>query len=204
MQEQTPGHPTDDGNCAAPACDCGSMPCAFYMWNHSSTAIVKGQTFRDWFIHSYMFNEVGSSPLVSGFFWDDHWTGNCNFPDSGAANGTICSDTGMTAADVTQITDAYTANMDALRAETLSRGKFSWQMLWTGGAPDATGSTAPGPLVTPAGCAASLRALCGAGSPQHNNRTMMYSFSNRDPSLKNHTLFTADLANFLLTRGDYA
>jgi hypothetical protein len=174
------------------------------MWNHSSTAVVKGQTFRDWFINSYMFNEVGSSPLVSGFFWDDRWTGNCNFPDSSAAKGTICNDTGMTAADVTQITAAYTANMDALRAETLSRGKFSWQMLWTGGAPDAGGSTAPGPLVTPAGCAADLRALCGADSPQHNNRTMMYAFSNRDPSLKNHTLFTADLANFLLTRGDYA
>ena len=77
-------------------------------------------------------------------------------------------------------------------------------MLWTGGAPDAKGSTGPGPLVRPATCAADLRALCSAGSPQHNNRTMMYAFSNRDPSLANRTLFTSDLANFLLSRGDYA
>ena len=121
------------------------MPCGFYMWNHSSTAVVKGQTFQDWFINSYMFNEVGSSKLVSGFFLDDHWSGTCSFPDSGASNGTICSDTGMTLSDVQQITASYKANMAALQAEILSRGKFSWQMLWTGGAADATGSTGPGP-----------------------------------------------------------
>lgn len=65
MEEQTPGYPTGDGNCAEP-CDCGNSPCGFYLWNHSSTAVVNGQTFQDWFVHSYMFNEVGSSPLVSG------------------------------------------------------------------------------------------------------------------------------------------
>jgi hypothetical protein len=69
MQEQSPGYPHGDGDCASPACDCGTMPCGFYLWNHSSTAVVNGQTFLDWFIHSYMFNAVGSSPLVSGFFW---------------------------------------------------------------------------------------------------------------------------------------
>ena len=37
--------------------------------DHSATAVVNGQTFQDWFVDSYMFNEVGSSPLVSGFFW---------------------------------------------------------------------------------------------------------------------------------------
>lgn len=32
---------------------------------------VNGQTFQDWFIHSYMLNKVGSDARVSGFFWDD-------------------------------------------------------------------------------------------------------------------------------------
>ncbi len=27
MQEQTPGYPSGDGTCAAPACDCGTVPC---------------------------------------------------------------------------------------------------------------------------------------------------------------------------------
>ena len=71
MQEQTPGFPHGDGDCAAPGCDCGKHPCGFYLWNHSSTTTVKGQSFQDWFIHDYMLNKVGSSPLVSGFFWDE-------------------------------------------------------------------------------------------------------------------------------------
>jgi hypothetical protein len=35
MLEQTPGYPHGDGDCAAPGCDCGTMPCAFYLWNRS-------------------------------------------------------------------------------------------------------------------------------------------------------------------------
>jgi hypothetical protein len=50
MNEQTPGYPNGDGVCAAPACDCGVNPCGFYLFNHSSTAIVNGQSFRDWFV----------------------------------------------------------------------------------------------------------------------------------------------------------
>jgi hypothetical protein len=33
------------------------------------TAVINGQTFQQWFVDTYMFNAVGSSPLVSGFFW---------------------------------------------------------------------------------------------------------------------------------------
>ena len=71
MQEQTPGYPHGDGDCAAPGCDCGTVPCGFYLFNHSSTAVVKGKTFLDWFIHDYVLNRVGLSALVSGFFWDE-------------------------------------------------------------------------------------------------------------------------------------
>ena len=48
MQEQTPGFPRGDGDCAAPGCDCGKAPCGFYLWNHSSTAVVHNQTFQEW------------------------------------------------------------------------------------------------------------------------------------------------------------
>ena len=82
MQEQSPGYPHGDGDCAAPACDCGTKPCGFYLFNHSSTTVVKGQTFQQWFIHSYMFNAVGQSPLVSGFFWDDVWPANGHWGDA--------------------------------------------------------------------------------------------------------------------------
>jgi len=64
---QTPGFPHGDGDCAAPGCDCGKQPCGFYLWNHSSTAVVHGQTFQDWFINDYMLNKIGMSQLVSGY-----------------------------------------------------------------------------------------------------------------------------------------
>lgn len=179
------------------------MPCGFYLWNHSSTAVVNGQTFQDWFIHDYMFNTVGSSPLVSGFFWDDFWPGaSGNFPDS---MPNLVNDTGMTAADLTSITAAYDANMAALKNYTLGQGKFAWQMLWTGGDANGGGNTCPSPIVKNASCAADLRSLCTPTSPAQT-RTMMYAFApgacNGDPSKL--TEFDQDLANFLLTRGDYA
>lgn len=103
-----------------------------------------------------MFNEVGSSALVSGFFWvsylelmflvgrqvtsptpppplcpphtqDDFWPGaGGGFPD--ASSGRIVEDTGMSPAELQRITDVYDANMDALKTVTLGKGKFAWQV----------------------------------------------------------------------------
>ena len=202
-QEQSPGFPHGDGDCAAPGCDCGDgVPCGFYIWNHSSTAVVKGQTFQQWFIHSYMLNTVGSSPLVSGFFWDDVWNPQCNIHDQ--VHNT-CEDMGLTTADLTQLTKDYLKNMQALRAAVLAAGKFVWQMLWTGGSDSSIGSTCPKPQVQQASCAANLRALCNATSAAQT-RAMMYAFSPGGCNSASVTLpmFKQDLANFLLTRGPYS
>ena len=206
MQEQSPGYPHGDGDCAAPACDCGTKPCGFYLFNHSSTTVVKGQTFQDWFIHSYMFNAVGQSPLVSGFFWDDVWPANGRWGD---AVPNVTEDTGLTPQELVDGAAAWTANMAALQNHTLSVGKFSWQMLWTGGDPEGRGSTCPNPLVARATCASSLRAFCQADAvPQR--RTMMYAFGPGSCSASGHKNpvvpvdLHEDLANFLLIRGPYA
>lgn len=120
-QEQSPGFPTGDGNCAAPGCDCGSVPCGFYVFNHSSTAVINGQTFKDWFINSYVFNSVGSSPLVSGFFLDDVWNPQCDIHDQVPDT---CQDMGLTQADLNQLTNDFQTNMAALRDRTLADGKL--------------------------------------------------------------------------------
>ena len=204
-QEQSPGYPHGDGDCAAPACDCGKVPCGFYIFNHSSTAIVNGQTFRDWFIHDYMINEVGRSDLVSGFFWDDVWNEDCNIHDQVPHT---CDDMGLVrkSPEIIQLTKDYRATMEALRNATLSAGKFSWQMLWTGGADGSIGSTCPQPLVKKDSCAADLRSLCQPTSAAQT-RAMMYAFGpgrcNGAASVKMPDLHE-DLANFLLTRGPYA
>ena len=203
MQEQTPGFPHGDGDCAPPGCDCGKAPCGFYLWNHSSTAVVHGQTFQEWFINDYMLNKVGMSPLVSGFFWDDFWPApGGRFPDS---VGSVASDIGLEADDWARITAAYHANMDALRTRTLAAGKFAWQLLWTGGGDTGVGSTCPSAIVSQKGCAAELRSLCSPTAPPQT-RAMMYAIGPNgcrgDPSKL--TTVKQDLANFLLIRGKFA
>ena len=203
MQEQTPGFPHGDGDCAPPGCDCGKAPCGFYLWNHSSTAVVHGQTFQEWFINDYMLNKVGMSPLVSGFFWDDFWPRpGGRFPDS---VGTVAHDTGLQLDDWARITAAYHANMDALRQRTLAAGKFAWQLLWTGGRETGVGSTCPEAIVSQRNCAAQLRSLCSMEAPPQT-RAMMYAIGPKgcgaDPS--NLSTVKQDLANFLLIRGKFA
>jgi hypothetical protein len=69
-QEQSPGYPSGDGNCDAPTCDCGKIPCGFYFFAHNSKTVVNNQTFGQWFKDSYIFDAQGTSPLVSGFYFD--------------------------------------------------------------------------------------------------------------------------------------
>lgn len=57
-------------------------PLSFYVFNHSSDAVINGQRFQDWFVDSYVFNAAGESPLVAGFFWDDFWSPSGNMGDN--------------------------------------------------------------------------------------------------------------------------
>ena len=203
MDTPRPG-PGGYGMCAPPACNCGSKPCGFYVFNHSSDAIVHGQSFQEWFINSYILDSIGASPQVSGFFFDDFFSASGNMGDN-TKNAT--EDMGLTPADLLQLTASYTANMAALRTRLLAAGKFAWQYLWTGGAADAKGETCPSPLVRNATCAADLRELCQATSPQYTQRAMLYSFSPGACSPAEPNVLAdleQDLASFLLTRGPYA
>ena len=182
------------------------VPCGFYIWNHSSTTVVKGQTFQDWFINDYILNEVGRSPLVSGFFWDDVWDPNCNIHDQVPRT---CQDMGFKCPlgdekcndpRLVQLTKDYQKNMAALRNATLEAGKFAWQMLWTGGAEDSIGGTGLHPLVSKGSCATAIRSMCTATSPAQT-RAMGYGMSGQ-PNTRSADLMQ-DLASFLLTRGPY-
>jgi hypothetical protein len=106
----------------------------------------------------------------------------------------------MTPAELVSITADYYATMAYLANVTLARGKFAWQLLWTGGKADSVGGTAPGPIVHNATCASDLRALCNATSPAQT-RVMMYGLAG---SPEQPAQFEFDLANFLLARGPYA
>ena len=204
-QEQTPGYPHGDGDCPAPNCDCGEgVPCGFYIWNHSSTTVVYGQTFLEWFRDDYIFDAQGVSPLVSGMYFDDYFpTGPGGFPDP---YPNMTEDMGLTAVEQAQIAQSYRSNMAVIYDEILKRGMFSWQQLWNGQAdPSAKNGCCTRPLVTEETCASVLKRLCSSNSPAQS-RTMMYAFSpggcHGNPS--NLTLPVHDIANFLLVRGPYA
>jgi len=204
-QEQTPGYPNGDGNCAAPACDVGSIPVGEYIWDPRAWNVsVNGQTLGDWFINDYLFDETGgANPKVSGFFFDDQW--NTNGPTEYESH--CVADMGLSNSDLETLTNAYWSNMAEVYKAVLARGKFSWQQLWTGqgsGIRDIA-TTCPGPLVQKATCTDDLRKLCTDSSPAQT-RFMMYAFApgkcGGDPSKL--TEFEQDLANFLLVRGPYA
>jgi len=204
-QEQTPGYPRGDGDCAAPACDVGSIPVGEYIWDPRSWNVsVKGQTLGEWFINDFLFDQTGgANPKVSGFFFDDQW--NDNGPTEYEQHSV--EDMGLSKSELAEITNAYWSNMEQVYKAVLQKGKFSFQQFWNGQGSNIRdiGTTCPGPLVQKATCAADLRKLCTASSPAQT-RFMMYAFSpgkcNMDPSVLPE--FEKDLANFLLVRGPYA
>lgn len=140
---------------------------------------------------------------MSGFYFDDYIPASGGFPDP---YPNMTEDMGLTAADQLQLHNSYTANMQRVYDEVLSRGMFSWQQLWNGqSSPDDKNGCCTSPLVRPGTCATALRALCSSSSPAHS-RYLKYAFSpggcSGDPG--NLTYPLQDIANFLLVRGDYA
>jgi len=204
-QEQSPGYPHGDGDCGAPNCYCGSnVPCGFYVWNHSSTTVVNNQTFLDWFKDSYVFDYQGTSPLVSGFYFDDWWPESGGFPDPFPH---MVDDMGLTPDEQAKISKSYVSNMKVIYDELLQRGMFSWQQQWNGQAdPNAKNGCCTSPLVRKgSSCSPTLRKLCSADSPAQS-RVLNYAFSpggcRTDPSKLSDPL--QDIANFLLVRGPHA
>lgn len=116
-------------------------------------------------------------------------------------------DMGLTPTEQEAIGTSYTANMEVIYAEILSRGMFSWQQMWNGqGEPSQKNGCCTRPLVEQgAECASKLRSLCKSDSPAQT-RLMKYAFSpggcKGDPS--NLTSPLQDIANFLLIRGPFA
>ena len=164
---------------------------------------MNGQTFLAWFKDAYIFDYQGTSPLVSGFYFDDFIPPSGGFPDPFP---NMYEDMGLTPALQKQLSDSYVQNMAAVYKEVLARGMFSWQQMWNGqGSPDEKNGCCTSPLVREANCADQLRSLCTAASPAQT-RLMQYSFSpggcKGDPG--NLTSPLQDIVNFQLVRGPYA
>ena len=78
-QSQTPGYPKGDGNCAAPACDVGTVPVGEYLFDHRNANVsVNNQTLVEWMVEDYFGGPAGlGNDHIIGFYIDDDW-GNMN------------------------------------------------------------------------------------------------------------------------------
>jgi hypothetical protein len=190
-QEQTPMYPIAPdkrGQCASPGCDCGTKPCGFYLYNHSAAdVVVKGQTFREWFLDSYIFHNADG---VDGFYFDDYWNADKKPVTEDYAAGMV-EDVGLTPSQLKDITTAYNQTMKILYNRTLAQGKIAWQMCYGG---DITQTR--NQMVTEKNCEASLRFHCAADSPTQHRA---YLAAPRNHKGVNHQT-VEDLANFLLIR----
>jgi len=199
-QVQSPGYPQGDGVCAAPACDCGPVPCGEYLIDHRAGNVsVNNKTLLQWFINDYILNSNGGgNENVSCLYFDDEWsvTGPSECEEHAV------SDMGLSPADLVALTSAYLFNMGEMFKEITTAGKFSFQQFYT--TPGLQYPMCGGPLISKISCAADFRALCSPGSPAQT-RAVFAGFSPGGCSWNsNPPDFEQDLAAFLIWRGDYA
>ena len=63
-----PADSANDGNCSAPGCDCGGVPCGRYLWDHTNSSM------REWLITSHILGDTGiGNPNISAIYLDDNW-----------------------------------------------------------------------------------------------------------------------------------
>ena len=209
----SPGYPHGSGDCRAPGCDCGKLPCGQYIFNHMAVnKSVRGQTFGEWFLKDYL--ALDKSPHISGYYFDDEWT-----PDGVTESAATLITMGLTKEEGFAHYQAYWTHTNAVIQQLLRRGKFSWMLLYTGQAADCRvgppGTTCAGSSIAlnfaasvppslglnQTNCAAKLRSFCSADSEVHS-RTLMYQFAGTNTTVLPE--FERDLAIFLLVRGPHA
>lgn len=207
---QTPGFPTGDGNCAPPGCDVGRVPIGAYLFNPASANVsINNQTFTEWFIDDYLFGKNGgANPNISGFFFDDQFN-----PGGATESAGSLKNLGLTASQGALVSEHYWGYMNTVYSELIKRGKFAWQLLWTGQKDCAyknsygcLGTTGTQILVDKQHCASQLRTMCTAGS-QAQRRAMLFPFAGKHERGGGVVLlpeFEQDLTNFLLSRGPHA
>eukprot|EP01116_Phalansterium_solitarium_P006392 TRINITY_DN1868_c0_g3_i1.p1 TRINITY_DN1868_c0_g3~~TRINITY_DN1868_c0_g3_i1.p1 ORF type:complete len:413 (+),score=136.21 TRINITY_DN1868_c0_g3_i1:257-1495(+) len=196
-QVQTPGYPTGDGNCAAPACDVGGVPVGEYLFDFRANNVsIHGQTLLDWYVNSYAITNTSIlSGFVNGLFLDDDWTVS---DGPSEIDPHVLADCNLTKQDVVDITVGYNEALVTLQSALVAAQAFDWQSF-------VNPSTCAGPIVTNATCAKTLRSWCSASSPAQQG-ALLYGFTGQAGCSYNNALpdFDQDLANFLLIRGDYA
>jgi hypothetical protein len=199
-QVQTPSYP---GLCAAPACDCGGVPCGEYAFDfRAANTSVHGQTFVEWFVNDYFFGPTAlGHPGIDGLYVDDFWS------DAGPSemDPAAVEDMGLTPGEVSAMAAAYRWVLAQAGAAVAERGKWMWSEFLNNDPFQKANGGCPQPWVRQATCATDLAQLCNASAPAQSH-TLLYGFSPGCPSLDPSHLASPqhDIANFQLVRGPFA
>ena len=118
---------------------------------------------------------------IHGVFFDDHWYAgkpgarppwDMGGPTEMQLNAT--ADMGLTAAEISAITDGYHQTLSLVQQKIVGLGGFVWQLFSPGSAsvsrPPITNST-----TGPTACATVLRAQCVEGGGSFSKGAMMYA-----------------------------
>lgn len=210
-----PNYPDNDstgyGRCTAPGCDCGTKPCGMYVWNFSSDAEVHGQTFTDWFADTYVLGEIGGSPLVHGYYFDDGWNGywngkGCAMGDQNAEQSAhFAFDTGFTKQDCEAMLKSYQHVLSVATDKLLAAGKFSQCSAGCSGSAGLWNVyDLPSKPKNTKQCLKDLHYYCANdSSPQTDVIAYRYSQGSIHDTNQVPIHLEWDLTNFLLIRGPY-
>jgi hypothetical protein len=161
------------------------LPIGAYLFNPAAANVsVAGQTFTEWYIDEYLFGKNGgSNPNISGFFFDDQF-----HPTGATESAGSLANLGLSKEQGAQISQQYWALMNTVYDTVIKRGKFAWQLLWTGqkhcaymNSHDCLGTTRTNILVQKRNCTQALRKMCTKDSDAQT-RAMMFPFQGKDPS----------------------
>ena len=209
-----PADSANDGNCSAPGCDCGGVPCGRYLWDHRNASM------RRWLIEEHILGPTGvGNANISAIYLDDNWQtvpgaespsplggpteiGNPLYNTSTQPptlyDGVI-ADLGFDAAAVRAQTEGWRETMRQLQAAVLKAGGWSWAWFLP---------AKPAPVESTAKCVAYFRS--GATRAYADGAIQMPMAHTQVPhpdqhrTVYNYTSPAEDLASFLIVRGPHA
>ena len=167
------------GRCTEAHCDCGDVPCGWYLWNHSHPDC------REWLVKTHMMGEMSmGNKNVQGNFIDDEWFDDDRKSENGGVAGpslegpgseSAAHDTGMDGDAIRRMQNDWRKTMDAANAAVIAANGYTWRLFYN------NGTCAQAPFVggtnrSESECEEYMSIACGPEAPLENN-ALFYGFS---------------------------
>ena len=112
-----------NGLCPDKKCDCGCVPCGYYVWDHRNASL------RAWLVDYAAGATSVGDPHIDGIFLDDDWSAPGGPTESGRDS---LADMGLSASDVINISAGWVLSMKDVQQAVLDKGGFDWRLFSPG------------------------------------------------------------------------